>query len=75
MIQFPDYTCLPPPHVLYRPHKKGNRDFFDNLALTKQEKQELSSLCKKINTNVSDPIVFNQFVLLNKSIQHRLLRN
>jgi hypothetical protein len=41
MIQFPDYTCLPTPHVLYRPHKKGNRDFFDNLALTKQEKQEL----------------------------------
>lgn len=41
MIQFPDYTCLPTPHVLYRPHKKGNRDFFDNLALNKQEKQEL----------------------------------
>ena len=41
MVQFPDYTCLPTPHVLYRPHKKGNRDFFDNLALTKQEKQEL----------------------------------
>lgn len=41
MIQFPNYTCLPTPHVLYRPHKKGNRDFFDNLALTKQEKQEL----------------------------------
>ena len=41
MIQFPDYTCLPTSHVLYRPHKKGNRDFFDNLALTKQEKQEL----------------------------------
>lgn len=41
MIQFPDYTCLPTPHVLYKPHKKGNRDFFDNLALTKQEKQEL----------------------------------
>ena len=41
MIQFPDYTCLPTPHVLYRPHKKGNRDFFDNLALSKQEKQEL----------------------------------
>ena len=41
MIQFPDYTCLPTPHVLYRPRKKGNRDFFDNLALTKQEKQEL----------------------------------
>lgn len=41
MIQFPDYTCLPTPHVLYKPHKKGNRDFFDNLALTKKEKQEL----------------------------------
>ena len=41
MIQFPDYTCLPTPHVLYRPHKKGNRDFFDNLILSKQEKQEL----------------------------------
>mgnify|MGYP003085967264 FL=1 len=41
MIQFPDYTCLPTPHVLYRPHKKGNRDFFDNLALSKHEKQEL----------------------------------
>ncbi len=41
MIQFPDYTCLPTPHVLYKPHKKGNRDFFDNLALNKQEKQEL----------------------------------
>lgn len=41
MIQFPDYTCLPTPHVLYRPHKKGNSDFFDNLALSIQEKQEL----------------------------------
>ena len=41
MIQFPDYTCLPTPHVLYRPHKKGNRDFFNNLILSKQEKQEL----------------------------------
>lgn len=41
MIQFPDYTCLPTPHVLYRPHKKGNRDFFDNLIPSKQEKQEL----------------------------------
>lgn len=41
MIQFPDYTCLPTPHVLYRLHKKGNGDFFDNLALSIQEKQEL----------------------------------
>ena len=41
MIQFPDYTCLPTPHVLYSPHKKGNRDFFDNLVLSTQEKQEL----------------------------------
>lgn len=54
-------------------HNKNNRHI--KSILNKQEKQELSSLCKKINTNVSDPIVFNQFVLLNKSIQHRLLRN
>lgn len=41
MIQFPDYTCLPTPHVLYRPYKKGNSDFFDNLALSIQEKKQL----------------------------------
>ena len=42
MIQFPDYTCLPTPHVLYRPHKKGNRDFFDNLALSKTGKARIT---------------------------------
>ena len=48
MIQFPDYTCLPTPHVLYRPPQKGNRDFFDNLALTKQEKQALRNQIRLI---------------------------
>lgn len=48
MIQFPDYTCLPTPHVLYKPHKKGNGDFFDNLALSIQEKKELRDQIKLI---------------------------
>lgn len=60
MIQFPDYTCLPTPHVLYRPHKKGNRDFFDNLALTKKEKQELRDQIKLIQiTHQIDPQTTN----------------
>lgn len=60
MIQFPDYTCLPTPHVLYRPHKKGNRDFFDNLALSKQEKQELRDQIQLIQiTHQIDPQTTN----------------
>jgi len=60
MIQFPDYTCLPTPHVLYRPHKKGNRDFFDNLALSKQEKQELRNQIQLIQiTHQIDPQTTN----------------
>lgn len=41
MIKFPSVTRLPQERVIYRPYKRGNADFFDNLALTNQEKQEL----------------------------------
>ena len=73
MIQFPDYTCLPTPHVLYKPHKKGNRDFFDNLALNKQEKQELRDQIQLIQithqidsqtTNVPEGNTVKQIMIL-----------
>lgn len=73
MIQFPDYTCLPTPHVLYKPHKKGNRDFFDNLALNKQEKQELRDQIQFIQithqidsqtTNISEGNTVKQIMVL-----------
>lgn len=73
MIQFPDYTCLPTPHVLYRPHKKGNRDFFDNLILSKQEKQELREQIQLIQithqidsqtTNIPEGKTVNQIMVL-----------
>ena len=73
MIQFPDYTCLPTPHVLYKPHKKGNRDFFDNLALSKQEKQELRDQIQLIQithqidsqtTNISEGNIVKQIMVL-----------
>lgn len=55
-------------------HDKNNRHI--KSILNRQERQELDSLCKKINANdVSDSVVFNQFVLLNKHIQYRLLKN
>lgn len=41
MIKLPDHTRLPKPHVLYKPFKKGNGDFFDRLALSAPEKQTL----------------------------------
>lgn len=53
-------------------HNKNNRHI--KLILNKQEQQELESLCEKINTDVSDSVIFSQFVLLNKSIQYRLLK-
>lgn len=73
MIQFPDYTCLPTPHVLYKPHKKGNRDFFDNLALSKQEKQELRDQIQPIQithqidsqtTNIPEGNIVKQIMVL-----------
>ena len=73
MIQFPDYTCLPTPHVLYKPHKKGNRDFFDNLALSKQEKQELRDQIQLIQithqidsqtTNIPEGNIVKQIMVL-----------
>ena len=73
MIQFPDYICLPTPHVLYKPHKKGNRDFFDNLALNKQEKQELRDQIQFIQithqidsqtTNISEGNTVKQIMVL-----------
>lgn len=53
-------------------HNKNNRHI--KPILNKQEQQELESLCEKINTDVSDSVIFSQFVLLNKSIQYRLLK-
>ncbi|NGL83233.1 DUF4391 domain-containing protein [Streptococcus equi] len=40
-MTFPINSKLPKPQVLYKPHKKGNSDFFDNLALSQKEKQQL----------------------------------
>ena len=80
MIQFPDYTCLPTPHVLYRPHKKGNRDFFDNLALSKQEKQELRDQIQLIQithqidlqtTNIPVGNIVKQILVLEIHLNHQ----
>lgn len=38
---FPLTSQLPKPNILYKPHKKGNSDFFDNLALSTKDKQQL----------------------------------
>lgn len=54
-------------------HNKNNRHI--KSILNKQEKRELASLCKKIDTNVHDSITFDQFVMINKNIQNRLLKN
>ena len=80
MIQFPDYTCLPTPHVLYKPHKKGNRDFFDNLALSKQEKQELREQIQLIQithqidsqtTNIPEGNIVKQIMVLEIHINQQ----
>ena len=80
MIQFPDYTCLPTPHVLCRPHKKGNRDFFDNLALTKHEKQELREQIQLIQithqidsqtTNIPVGNIVKQILVLEIHLNHQ----
>lgn len=80
MIQFPDYTCLPTPHVLYKPHKKGNHDFFDNLALSKQEKQELREQIQLIQithqidsqtTNIPEGNIVKQIMVLEIHINQQ----
>ncbi|AMH88532.1 hypothetical protein AXK38_04385 [Streptococcus mitis] len=48
MIKFPSYTALSKPHLLYRPHKKGNSDFFDNLNVSVKEKKELREQIRAI---------------------------
>ena len=48
MIRFPSYTVLSKPHLLYRPHKKGNSDFFDNLNVSVREKKDLREQIRAI---------------------------
>ena len=48
MIRFPSYTALSKPHLLYRPHKKGNSDFFDSLNVSVKEKKELREQIRAI---------------------------
>ena len=48
MIKFPSYTALSKPHVLYRPHKKGNSDFFDSLNVSVKEKKDLREQIRAI---------------------------
>ena len=48
MIKFPSYTALSKPHVLYRPHKKGNSDFFDNLNVSAKDKKDLREQIRAI---------------------------
>ena len=48
MIRFPSYTALSKPHLLYRPHKKGNSDFFDNLKVSVKEKKDLREQIRAI---------------------------
>lgn len=48
MIRFPSYTALAKPHLLYRPHKKGNSDFFDNLNVSVKDKKDLREQIRAI---------------------------
>lgn len=48
MIRFPSYTALSKPHLLYRPHKKGNSDFFDNLNVSAKDKKDLRKQIRAI---------------------------
>lgn len=48
MIKFPSYTALSKPHLLYRLHKKGNSDFFDNLKVSVKEKKDLREQIRAI---------------------------
>ena len=48
MIRFPSYTALSKPHLLYRPHKKGNSDFFDNLNVSAKDKRDLREQIREI---------------------------
>ncbi|WP_303971920.1 DUF4391 domain-containing protein [Streptococcus merionis] len=38
---FPERSRLPQPYVLYKAHKKGNSDFFDELSLSYKDKKVL----------------------------------
>ncbi|MFV8115626.1 DUF4391 domain-containing protein [Streptococcus pluranimalium] len=46
--QFPESCQLPQPHILYKPNKKGNANFFDHLKLSTKEvnilRQEIAQL-------------------------------
>ncbi|MFW5460749.1 DUF4391 domain-containing protein [Streptococcus hyovaginalis] len=46
--QFPESSQLPQPHILYKPNKKGNANFFDHLNLSTKEvnilRQEIAQL-------------------------------
>ena len=48
MIRFPSYTALSKPHILYRPHKKGNSDFFDNLNVSAKDKKDFREQIREI---------------------------
>lgn len=48
MSIFPERSVLPTEKVLYRPHKKGNGDFFDHLSLSAEQKQTLREQIREL---------------------------
>lgn len=48
MSIFPERSVLPTEKVLYRPHKKGNGDFFDYLSLSAEQKQTLREQIREL---------------------------
>lgn len=48
MSIFPERSVLPTEKVLYRPHKKGNGDFFDYLSLSTEQKQTLREQIREL---------------------------
>ncbi|MDQ0221661.1 DUF4391 domain-containing protein [Streptococcus moroccensis] len=60
MIHLPQSSQLPKPYVLYKAHRKGNSDFFDELALSSKDKQELRRTVEQIViTHQLDPQTTN----------------
>ncbi|SDB15961.1 protein of unknown function [Streptococcus henryi] len=55
MTNFPQRSQLPKPRILYKPHQKGNTDFFEKLSLSTKEKQELRAQIVQLSiTHVLD---------------------
>ena len=76
MIKFPSYTALSKPHLLYRPHKKGNSDFFDNLNVSVKEKKDLREQIRAIQithqidtTNIPAGKIVKQIMVLEIELE------